>query len=146
MLFRSKTTKLKNSCEKIKKSNYQLTNLQNLLTCVMNMNLTKYVCHRRPERSFFIRGHQFPVCARCTGFYTGLIVYLTLSLFYRHPYDPNMLSVSMILMIPVGIDGLTQYFGPRESTNTLRFVTGFIGGIGLIIFLKITIRWIFNVL
>ena len=57
-----------------------------------------------------------------------------------------MLFVSMVLMIPVAIDGVTQYFGPRESTNSLRFVTGFIGGVGLIIFLKIIIRWIFNVL
>lgn len=49
-------------------------------------------------------------------------------------------------MIPVAIDGFTQYYGPRESTNKLRFITGFIGGIGLIIFLKIVIRGIFNVL
>ena len=58
----------------------------------------------------------------------------------------NMLFISMVLMIPVAIDGGTQYFGPRESTNNLRFITGFIGGIGLIIFLKIVIRWAFNVL
>ena len=57
-----------------------------------------------------------------------------------------MLLISIILMIPVAIDGVTQYFGPRESTNNLRFVTGFIGGVGLIIFLKIIIRWILNVL
>ncbi len=49
-------------------------------------------------------------------------------------------------MIPAAVDGLTQYFGPRESTNTLRFITGFIGGLGLIIFLKIIIRGVFNVL
>lgn len=110
------------------------------------MELTKYICHRIPERSFFIRGHQFPVCARCTGFYTGLIVYLIAHNFYKHTYDINMLIISMILMVPVAIDGITQYYGPRESTNNLRFITGFIGGIGLIIFLKIIIRWIFNVL
>lgn len=111
-----------------------------------NMNLTKYLCHRIPERSFFIKGHQFPVCARCTGFYTGLVVYLILNFFYKHPYNLEMLFISMILMVPVAIDGLTQYFGPRESTNNLRFITGFIGGLGLIIFLKIIIGWIFNVL
>ena len=110
------------------------------------MSFTKYLCHRIPERSFFIKGHQFPVCARCTGFYTGLVVYLIFNLFYKHPYDMNMLFISMVLMIPVAIDGGTQYFGPRESTNNLRFITGFIGGIGLIIFLKIIIRWAFNVL
>nr|WP_294999383.1 DUF2085 domain-containing protein [uncultured Methanobrevibacter sp.] len=110
------------------------------------MNFTKYLCHRIPERSFFIRGHQFPVCARCTGFYTGLIAYLILNFLYKHPYDLNMLIISMVLMIPVAVDGVTQYFGPRESTNTLRFITGFIGGVGLIIFLKIIIGWILNVM
>lgn len=110
------------------------------------MNITKYFCHRIPERSFFIKGHQFPVCARCTGFYTGLAVYLIVYFFYKHSYDLKMLLFSMILMLPVAIDGITQYFGPRESTNTLRFVTGFIGGVGLIIFLKIILRWILNVL
>lgn len=110
------------------------------------MNLTKYLCHRIPERSFHIKGHQFPVCARCTGFYTGLAVYIILNLFYKHPYNMEMLVISMILMVPTAIDGVTQYFGPRESTNTLRFITGFIGGVGLIIFIKIIIRWILNVL
>ena len=52
----------------------------------------------------------------------------------------------MILMIPVAIDGVSQYYGPRESTNNLRFTTGFVGGIGLIIFLKIIFRGILNVL
>lgn len=110
------------------------------------MNIARYICHQKPERSFFIKGRQFPVCARCTGFYTGLVVYLIWSLFNSHSYDLNMLIISMILMIPVAVDGMTQYFGPRESTNTIRFITGFIGGIGLIIFLKIMIRWILSVL
>ena len=116
------------------------------LSCVDTMNPARYICHRIPERSFFIKGHQFPVCARCTGFYTGLIVYLIAYVFYKHPYNWNMLFISMILLVPVAIDGLTQYFGPRESTNTLRFITGFVGGIGLIIFIKIILRWILNVL
>ncbi len=116
------------------------------LTCVDKMELIKYICHRKPERSFFFKGRQFPVCARCTGFYTGLIVYLIWNLFYKHNYDLNMLIISAIIMIPVAIDGFTQYFGLRESTNTLRFITGFVGGIGLIIFFKIIIRWILYVL
>ena len=110
------------------------------------MDVAKYICHRKPERSFFIKGHQFPVCARCTGFYTGLVVFLIWNCFFKLNYDITTLIMSMILLIPVAIDGITQYFGPRESTNNLRFITGFIGGIGLIIFLKIIMRWIFNVL
>lgn len=110
------------------------------------MNPAKYLCHRRPDRSFFIKGHQFPVCARCTGFYTGLVVFLVWNSFYSLSHDLNTLLLSAVLMIPVAIDGFSQYFTSRESTNPLRFVTGFIGGIGLIIFLKIIIRGILNVL
>lgn len=110
------------------------------------MEITKYICHRKPERSFFIRGRQFPVCARCTGFYAGLIAYLVVRHFYTHSYDLNTLLMSVILMIPAAADGVTQYFSGRESTNGLRFITGFIGGVGLIIFLKIMIRGILNVL
>ena len=110
------------------------------------MELTKYLCHRIPERSFFIKNHQFPVCSRCTGFYTGLVIYLVVNYFYPHDYNLNILMLSAILMIPASIDGLTQYLGSRESTNTLRFATGLIGGIGLIIFLKIIIWGVLNVL
>jgi uncharacterized membrane protein len=31
------------------------------------------LCHQLPERSFFLDGHQLPVCARCTGLYLGAI-------------------------------------------------------------------------
>ena len=105
------------------------------------MDYLKLLCHRKPERSFFIKGHQFPVCARCTGFYTGLLAYLIFSQFYQVTYDLNIFILSIILLIPVSIDGFTQLFGLRESNNTLRFVTGFIGGIGLIIFFRIIIKW-----
>ena len=38
--------------------------------------LLKYICHRKPEQSFFIKGHQFPVCSRCTGLYLRMIIYV----------------------------------------------------------------------
>ena len=109
-------------------------------------NLTRYICHRIPERSFFIKGHQFPVCARCSGFYAGLIIYLIYNQIYPMSYNLSAFIISLILMIPVAVDGLSQYFGPRESTNPLRFITGFIGGIGLIIFLKISINGILTLI
>ena len=31
-------------------------------------------CHQMPERSFFINGFQFPVCARCTGVIISAII------------------------------------------------------------------------
>jgi uncharacterized membrane protein len=32
------------------------------------------ICHQIAERSFALWGHQMPVCARCTGIYTGAAV------------------------------------------------------------------------
>ena len=43
-------------------------------------------------------------------------------------------------MIPTAVDGFTQFLGLRKSNNNLRFISGVIGGIGLIIFMKISIR------
>jgi len=66
------------------------------------------------------------VCARCTGIYLG---FLTLPLFtfgwwYINPY------VSLMLLLPTIIDGLTQAYMDRESNNFLRFITGLMNGIG----------------
>jgi len=35
------------------------------------------------------------------------------------------------MILPTFIDGLTQYLVLRKSNNTVRFLTGLIGGIGL---------------
>ncbi len=104
------------------------------------MKYSKLLCHRMPERSFHYKNHQFPVCARCTGFYTGLAVFLIYNFFYNISYTMELFILSVILLIPVATDGFTQFFKLRESNNNLRFITGFIGGIGLIILMKITFK------
>lgn len=110
------------------------------------MNFMNLICHRKPERSFFIKNHQFPVCARCTGFYTGLAIFLIYNYFFEIEPNLTLLLFSIILLIPVSLDGFTQLFGLRESNNKLRFITGLIGGIGLIIFLKIVIGELIKVI
>lgn len=104
------------------------------------MSLLNYICHRRPDRSFFIKGHQFPVCARCTGFYISLVVYFIYAAFNFVNYDIFLLLIAILLLVPTGIDGFTQLIGLRESNNTLRFVTGLLGGLGLAILLK-AFKW-----
>ncbi len=102
------------------------------------MDVFKYLCHRRPERSFFIRGHQFPVCSRCTGIIMGAAFFMVYSYIEPIHYDWNMLVVSILLQLPYIIDGFTQYLGLRESNNTLRFITGFMGGVGVVLLARLT--------
>lgn len=83
-------------------------------------------CHRKPERSFFWKGKQFPVCARCTGIHVG---YLSFPLFLFQLFTLNIWW-TLALIIPTVVDGWTQAFYNRESNNWLRLVTGLMAGIG----------------
>lgn len=84
-------------------------------------------CHRKPERSFFWRGKQFPFCARCTGIHIG---YFTFPLFlFQFLYINIWITISLI--VPTCIDGLTQAYLRRESNNVLRITTGIMAGVGL---------------
>lgn len=110
------------------------------------MKYSKLLCHRLPKRSFHVKNHQFPVCARCTGFYTGLVIFLIYKSLFHINYTLNLFIISILLLVPTAIDGFTQYLGLRESNNTLRFTTGLLGGIGLIILFKMIFRIIYGVL
>ena len=100
------------------------------------MNALNLICHRKPERSFFIRGHQFPVCSRCTGFYISLISYFIFTYYFFVDYNAYLLIFAVLLLIPAVVDGLTQLFEYRQSNNSLRFITGLLGGLGLGILIK----------
>jgi len=106
-----------------------------------NLNLlTRFICHRIPERTFNIRGHYFPVCARCTGFYIGAFSYFIFVYFFYVQYTATLIILAILMMIPTFLDGFTQFFGSRESNNMLRLLTGLIGGVGLAILIK-AIKW-----
>ncbi|MEM5818666.1 MAG: DUF2085 domain-containing protein [Desulfitobacterium hafniense] len=102
----------------------------------MNINIGKalhylFLCHRLPERSFFFRGRQFPVCARCTGIAFGYILGALLAL----KYHPVPLGTIILLLIPLGIDGSVQYLGLGKSTNKRRLLTGIGAGIATVFLL-----------
>lgn len=83
-------------------------------------------CHQIPERSFFLNGKQFPVCARCTGVAIGqLTAVLTAPFHFTNP------AVNIILILIMGFDWFIQQINIRKSTNVRRLITGFCGGFGL---------------
>jgi uncharacterized membrane protein len=85
-----------------------------------------YVCHQIPERSFFIAGHQFAVCARCTGLYAG---FAAATFFYplvrslRRTEAPPRKWL-FIAAAPLAIDFALGFFGIWENTHSSRFLTG----------------------
>jgi len=95
---------------------------------IKNYQLNFSSCHRIPERSFFFFGKQFPICARCTGIN---VPFLLLPLFVLNLVSISLLY-SFLLVLPAIIDGITQAFCNRESNNYLRFITGFLMGLGLV--------------
>lgn len=97
-------------------------------------------CHRMPERTFKIKGHYFPVCSRCTGIYLSLFAYFIYAYFFYVDYSLSLVLLAILMVIPTFIDGFTQLLGFRESTNTLRFTTGLIAGLGLGILVK-SVKW-----
>ena len=60
----------------------------------------------------------------------GLLAIATFPLWQTTPMVS--LAVGVSLLLPGGIDGVTQMFGRRESTNGLRAVTGILLGVGVV--------------
>lgn len=63
----------------------------------------------------------------------GLITILSYGLWWRILPPHITVSVGLALLVPGGIDGTTQMFGGRESTNSLRALTGFLLGVGVVL-------------
>lgn len=99
------------------------------------------LCHRIPERTFNIKGNYFPVCSRCTGLCIGSFSFF-IFVYYDIRFSLNLLIFSVLIMIPTFIDGYTQLIGLRESNNVLRFFTGLIGGVGIVLFIIMFFKFI----
>lgn len=84
-------------------------------------------CHQLPERSFFYKGKQFPVCARCTGVSIG---HLSAILFNLFGIQVSLFK-SIFMLFIMGFDWGLQHLKIKESTNNRRLISGFMGGFGL---------------
>ena len=88
------------------------------------------VCHQLPERSFYIAGHQFAVCARCTGLYAGFAL---ATLFYplirpiRTAVTPPRKWL-FVAAVPLAVDFSLGFLGIWENTHTSRLLSGFLLG------------------
>lgn len=61
----------------------------------------------------------------------GIITILTFPIWNGLVSDIQWLVLGTLLLIPGGVDGTTQMFLPRESTNQIRGITGLLLGVGI---------------
>lgn len=96
----------------------------------------RLVCHQMPERTLLVGGHYLPVCARDTGAYLGFYIgYLILPLRNRKATGPPKLWITLLMIMPILLDGATQWLGLRTSTNDIRLLTGLLFGASITPFL-----------
>lgn len=85
-------------------------------------------CHARPDRSFYFRGRQFPICARCTGELIGMIIGIFVTICFGCPG----FWIACLMMLPLVVDGFVQRLTAYESNNLRRLWTGILFGIAFI--------------
>lgn len=107
------------------------------------MSISKFICHKNPERTFRYKNNYFPICSRCTGFYLGILVSFPIIFFYLEYFQMiNLFFLGLVFLIPMFLDGSTQFLEFRKSNNKLRFITGLIGGLGIgILIFKILLKF-----
>ncbi|MGX7201266.1 DUF2085 domain-containing protein [Enterococcus plantarum] len=80
-------------------------------------------CHCLPNRSFYFRQKQFPICARCTGELIGILVGII-----SFPFVHFSILFLILLLLPLIFDGFLQLLTTYESKNVRRCITGILFG------------------
>jgi len=84
-----------------------------------------FICHQRPERSFFIDGQQVAVCARCTGLYAGAAVAAPLALLAAVAASASRARWALLIAaLPTAVTWTLEFAGFVHFSNTARFLAG----------------------
>lgn len=82
-----------------------------------------FICHQRPERSFFLPGGtQMPVCARCTGLYVGGALAFPLTLAAGASVSARRARrVLALAALPTAVTWTLETAGAAAFSNAARF-------------------------
>lgn len=84
-----------------------------------------FSCHQQPDRSFWLLGYPIALCARCYGFYFGVILSSILALFNK--LKINLTAFMVIFMICI-IDIALNVVFKINTSNIIRCITGIFMG------------------
>lgn len=80
-----------------------------------------------PERSFFLDGRQFPVCARCSGLYAGVVLGLMAWWAWRslrpgpRVVDARLVrNAFLVVLLPTAISWASGELGFWDGSNVTR--------------------------
>ena len=106
-----------------------------------------FVCHQRPDRSFYIDGGQMPVCARCSGLYLGaaigaVLAGLCLRRSSRVPRQasPTLRWLVLAAAVPVGLSVVAEVVGGLPSGGALRAASAVPLGVAVTWVVSLVIR------
>lgn len=108
------------------------------------------LCNRKIERAIIIHGFVFPLCIRCTSMvfsYLVAICILLLPKINKQCLKWNrfiLFVLSILLILPLIIDGVKVYFFQIDSPNYIRVFTGILFGSGGALLTKLIILKIFD--
>lgn len=96
----------------------------------------RVVCDQIPSHSFFIGGFQLCLCARCLAIYSTILLTGIILAVMRDARRIPAITwwIWLLTILPLALDGGTQFFGWRESNNGLRVLTGILFGLGTALF------------
>lgn len=104
------------------------------------MDILKYigsfVCHQMAEKTFQVGGQFLPLCARCTGIYSGFllgIIYQIVTRTRKRDQLPSwkILTTSVIFIILLIIESPISHFGWERGDNYLRLLLGLLCGLSI---------------
>lgn len=83
-------------------------------------------CHCLTERTLIIKNRKMPICARCFGQLIGIII----AIIYIIVFKALNWKISLLLCVPLIVDGFLQLLTSYTSNNPLRVFTGVLFGFG----------------
>jgi uncharacterized membrane protein len=92
----------------------------------------RFACDELPSHSFHVFGYQLCLCTRCLAIYSTMLLsglFLAVAR-NRRVFRGINWWIWLLAMVPMALDGGTQFFGWRESNVWLRLLTGAIFGVG----------------